>query len=352
MDTINLDLSPFDLDYATFLQSCIHVDSIDDVFSDSPILQSSTSFQSSLSADLVQINLFPDSPMLRDDELLTLTASDIHPAHQALHALDLHLHQTQSSRSQFYATQLMDATHDLCRHMDGGAQASTTDHLEYLFHYQSLRDTSATLKVADNTPHYPVGLGFLRVTADTDIGYNLKQSLTTVTTKFSLHPAIFTAFWLGLLTTRNATPYPIISHELPPPLRATVTAQSRIGWDQLYHGHVSHLWERAIEQLNPQLKVSGRYIMIQMLKTIWTYILATWTMRNHHLHQDGGRLSLPNYQQAVHTIYDLKPQLPPAVQEALFQRSLDKMLEQPPAFLRLWIERSQRYIKQQLKAAQ
>jgi len=181
---------------------------------------------------------------------------------------------------------------------------------------------------------------------------NLKQSLTTVTTKFSLHPAIFTAFWLGLLTTRNATPYPIISHELPPPLRATVTAQSRIGWDQLYHGRVSQLWEQAIEHLNPQLKVSGCYIMIQMLKTIWNYILATWTMRNHHLHQDGGRLSLPNYQQAVRTIYDLQPQLPPAVQEALFQRSLDEMLEQPPAFLRLWIERSQRYIKQQLKAAQ
>jgi len=66
-------------------------------FSDSSILQSFMSFQSSLSADLVQVDLFPDSPMLSNDELLALTASDIHPAHQALHALDLHLHQTQSS---------------------------------------------------------------------------------------------------------------------------------------------------------------------------------------------------------------------------------------------------------------
>jgi len=134
MDTIDLNLSPFDSDYAVFLQSCIHIDSIDEVFSDSPILQSSTSFQSSLS-DLVQIDLFPGSLMLSDDKLLALTASDIHPAHQALHALDLHLHQTQSSQSQFYATQLLGAAHDLCRHMVGGSQASTADCLEYLFHY-------------------------------------------------------------------------------------------------------------------------------------------------------------------------------------------------------------------------
>jgi len=180
----------------------------------------------------------------------------------------------------------------------------------------------------------------------------MKQSLTAVTTKFSLHPAIFTALWLGLLMIRNATPYPVITHELPLPLRAPVNAQSRLGWDQLYQGRVSYLWERAIENLSPQLKVSGRYIMIQLLKPIWTYILATWTLRNQHLHQDGGRLSLPNYQQAVRNIYDLKPQLPTAAQEALFQRPLEEMLEQPPAFLRSWIERSQRYIKQQMKAAQ
>jgi len=73
----------------------------------------------------------------------------------------------------------MDATHDLCRHMDGGVQASTTDSLEYLFHYQALRDTSAMLKVADNTPHYPVGLDFLHVTADTDIGYVMVPTFYT-----------------------------------------------------------------------------------------------------------------------------------------------------------------------------
>jgi len=179
----------------------------------------------------------------------------------------------------------------------------------------------------------------------------LKQSLATITTKYSLHPAIFTIFWLGLLTIRNDTPFPEVSAELPPILRSTVTAQTRLGWDQLYHGRLSTLWETAIEQLNPHLKINGRFIGIQLIKTVWKYILATWALRNQHLHNDGGKLSLPNYHQAVRTLYELKTRLPQEAQDALFQRPLNQMLEQPPAFLRSWIERSQRYIQQQLKAA-
>ena len=58
----------------------------------------------------------------------------------ALHALDLHLHETQVSRSQYYSRLLEEepALQDvtvLQGHMDGGAQASTTDCLDYLFHY-------------------------------------------------------------------------------------------------------------------------------------------------------------------------------------------------------------------------
>jgi len=179
----------------------------------------------------------------------------------------------------------------------------------------------------------------------------MKQSLSLLTTKHLLHPAIFTAFWLGLLTIRNATPYPDVTNELPPVLRSAIKAQSRLGWDQLYHGRISNLWEIAIEKLNPHLPISGRRILVQMVQTIWKYILASWALRNHHLHQDGGRLSLPNYKQAVQTIYEQKETLPPEVQEALFQRPLEQMLEQTPAFLKSWIERSQKYIQQQLKAA-
>jgi len=180
---------------------------------------------------------------------------------------------------------------------------------------------------------------------------NLQQALAVITVKHSLHPAILTTFWLGLLSVRNDTPYPDVQDDLPVVLRYTVTAQNRIGWDQLYQGRVTHLWEKAIEQLNPHLKISGRSIVIQMVKTIWQYILATWTMRNQHLHQDAGRLSQPNYHQAVRTLYETQSQLPLEVQDALFQRPLDQMLDQSPVFLRSWLERSQRYIQQQLKAA-
>jgi len=100
------------------------------------------------------------------------------------------------------------------------------------------------------------------------------------------------------------------------------------------------------------LKISSHFILLQFTKTVWHYVLAIWALRNQHLHNDSGQMSLPNYQQAVRTLYDLKATLPPATQAALFQRPLDQMLEQPPAFLRSWIERSQRYIQQQLKAAQ
>jgi len=181
---------------------------------------------------------------------------------------------------------------------------------------------------------------------------NLWHDLVAVTTKYSLHPAILTTFWLGLLAIRNDTPYPEVQDDLPPVLCSTITAQNRLGWDQLYQGRVSHRWEKAVDQLNPHLKVNGRFIIIQMVKATWKYILTIWALRNQHLHQDAGRLSQPNYQQAVKTLYELKSNLPPEVQEALFQRTLDQMLDQPPVFLRSWIERSQRYIQQQLKAAQ
>jgi len=51
-------------------------------------------------------------------------------------------------------------------------------------------------------------------------------------------------------------------------------------------------------------------------------------------------------------LYELQSQLPPAVQDALFQCPLEQMLEQPPMSLCSWIEHSQCYIQQQLKAAQ
>jgi len=65
--------------------------------------------------------------------------------------------------------------------MDGGAQASMTDRLDYLFYYCSLPTKSATLKVADNTPHYPIGSGYLHVAAHTAAGYIMVPTFYTPT---------------------------------------------------------------------------------------------------------------------------------------------------------------------------
>jgi len=180
MDTIDFACFPFDSEYAAFLHSCVHIEPTDAI-PDSSYFNPSTLLQSSLSVDLVQIDSLPDSPLISNDKLLALTLADISPAHRALHALDLHLCQTQSSWSQFYATLSDNMEHALCGHMDGGAQASTTNCLEYLFHYQLLGESSTTLKVADDTPHYLVDLGFLRVTADMDLGYVMVPTFYTPT---------------------------------------------------------------------------------------------------------------------------------------------------------------------------
>ncbi len=62
-------------------------------------------------------------------------------------------------------------------------------------------------------------------------------------------------------------------------------------------------------------------------------------------------MSLPNYRQAVITAYEIGQQLPPEAQEALFHRPLEQLMEQPPHVLRTWLERTNKYMKQQFKAA-
>ena len=91
--------------------------------------------------------------------------------------------------------------------------------------------------------------------------------------------------------------------------------------------------------------------MTKFTQEVWAYILATWKIRNDHLHHDAGNLSIPDYQQAVKTLYETGSQLPPDACVALFQCPLQEMLEQPPAILHTWLERSHQYMKQQFKAA-
>jgi len=85
----------------------------------------------------------------------------------------------------------------------------------------------------------------------------LKQQLATTSTKYSLHLSLLTAFWLGLLTIQNDTIYLDITNKLPPAPRPVIQSQAQLGWDQLYYGCITKTWEQAIDQLNPNLAISG-----------------------------------------------------------------------------------------------
>jgi len=56
-----------------------------------------------------------------------------------------------------------------------------------------------------------------------------------------------------------------------------------------------------------------------MTQVVWSYILATWMLRNCHLHQTAENLSTPNYQLAVTNFYERGQNLPPGTQAAIFQ---------------------------------
>ncbi len=91
--------------------------------------------------------------------------------------------------------------------------------------------------------------------------------------KHTLHPSILTAYWLGLVSLRNVTPYPTDIHELPPALKTAVYYQNQLGWMQLFHGQLTKHWASAIDQLNPTLTLSGKQIMTKILQTVWAYIV-------------------------------------------------------------------------------
>jgi len=85
--------------------------------------------------------------------------------------------------------------------------------------------------------------------------------------------------------------------------------------------------------------------------TIWTYILEIWKLRNDHLHQNADKLDLPNYRQAVITLYEQRHLLPPQAQHALYHQPLEDMLELPTSRLQVWTTKGYDYFHCQLKAA-
>jgi len=179
---------------------------------------------------------------------------------------------------------------------------------------------------------------------------DLKTTLTRYAQKVHLHPCLFTTLWLGLATTRTATPYPAIEDEIPPTIQTAIQSQTRIGWRQLYYGRVANEWARTIDELHPQLKETGACIILHIVKTIWNYFLAIWKVHNTHLHQTASTLDQPNYKQAAETLYAQRHKLSLRAQEALYKKPLQDILELSPPRLQQWVIRGYQYFTKQLKA--
>jgi len=178
----------------------------------------------------------------------------------------------------------------------------------------------------------------------------LKGTLTTITQKHQLHSCFFMMFWLGLASSRSNSPYPEIEAKVEQPLRKLIQSQTHLGWVQMYYRRMSKEWVIAVNTLHPHLPIPSEQIMTILLKTIWAYFHDIWRLRNMHLHNTAGQLDLPNYQQAIKTLYKQKHKLSPAVQAALYRQPLQEILDQPAPKMQQWVTRGYQYFTQQLKA--
>jgi len=90
----------------------------------------------------------------------------------------------------------------------------------------------------------------------------LKQDLSAITQRFQLHPCIFTAIWLGLTSIRTNEPYPDILDNILHQLIQPIQLQTKMGWEQLFHGRLSTSWALAIDAIHPNLAITGEQILI------------------------------------------------------------------------------------------
>jgi len=109
-------------------------------------------------------------------------------------------------------------------------------------------------------------------------------------------------------------------------------------------------WAASIDAIHPQMTSTGAHVIQHIVKMIWTYFLDLWKMRNTHLHNNALVLDLPNYKQAVETLYAQRHKISPRAQEALFNQPIQQVLELPPPQLQQWVIRGYQYFTRQIKA--
>ena len=129
-----------------------------------------------------------DAPWLSTDaselDLLTASVDCVDPASRALHGATEFMKVYKVGCAGLHACLRTD-TPLLCGdeqgHVDGGSMATTTNHCDLLWFYCDLSGPVPALKVADDTQHFPIGLGFLRVPDNSSRGYQEVECFYTPT---------------------------------------------------------------------------------------------------------------------------------------------------------------------------
>jgi hypothetical protein len=130
----------------------------------------------------VHSTALPDSDMAFLDAYI----DTLDPGSRALYALDFKVREMKIPRSLVYQ-QLRAEEASLGpsaparAHMDGGAMASTTDRLDYLWHVTSFDPSHRTpvLRVADDRDHTPIAVGYLRIPTQDSVGFRMTQCYYT-----------------------------------------------------------------------------------------------------------------------------------------------------------------------------
>lgn len=109
--------------------------------------------------DAVPPSSSPSDDWLALDQALSEVAASV----RALHGLPDIISAEGWSVHEFYNSIHGQDTEDVCAHLDGGAQGSTTDQLEILDGYTPVPRCSKHFRVADGTIHIPDGYGFAQL---------------------------------------------------------------------------------------------------------------------------------------------------------------------------------------------
>jgi len=119
----------------------------------------------------------------------------VDPTSRYLYALDLHLQDTSSDQCTYY-DQSMSFTigPHLYAKKDAGSITSTTNHIDYLWDFHPLEGSTMTLCLADDTPHHPTVIGYLKVSTLGISGFLMVCTFITISLLATiLSPAAITS---------------------------------------------------------------------------------------------------------------------------------------------------------------